>query len=55
LPKTKKARLGQNFLADRHAANNIVDALGDISDRLVVEIGPGKAHSRKSLPSELEG
>jgi 16S rRNA (adenine1518-N6/adenine1519-N6)-dimethyltransferase len=42
LPKTKKPRLGQNFLADRHAAAKIVDALGDISDRLVVEIGPGK-------------
>ena len=42
MPKTKKPRLGQNFLADRHAAAKIVDALGDISDRLVVEIGPGK-------------
>jgi 16S rRNA (adenine1518-N6/adenine1519-N6)-dimethyltransferase len=42
LPKTRKARLGQNFLADHHAADKIVDALGDVSDRLVVEIGPGK-------------
>lgn len=42
MPKTKKARLGQNFLADRHAADRIVDALGELSDRLVVEIGPGK-------------
>ena len=42
MPKTQKARLGQNFLADRHAANRIVDALGDVSDRLVLEIGPGK-------------
>ncbi len=42
MPKTRKPRLGQNFLADRHAADKIVDALGDISDRLVVEIGPGK-------------
>jgi len=42
VPKTQKARLGQNFLADRHAANRIVDALGDVSDRLVLEIGPGK-------------
>lgn len=38
----KKARLGQNFLADRRAAERIVDALGDVSQRLVVEIGPGK-------------
>lgn len=42
MPKSKKPRLGQNFLADRHAAAKIVDALGDISDRLIVEIGPGK-------------
>lgn len=42
MPKTKKARLGQNFLADRHAADRIVDALGDLSDALVLEIGPGK-------------
>jgi 16S rRNA (adenine1518-N6/adenine1519-N6)-dimethyltransferase len=42
LPRTKKPRLGQNFLADRRAADKIVDALGDISDTLVVEIGPGK-------------
>ncbi|HET9180604.1 MAG TPA: 16S rRNA (adenine(1518)-N(6)/adenine(1519)-N(6))-dimethyltransferase RsmA [Candidatus Angelobacter sp.] len=42
MPKTKKAPLGQNFLADRRAADRIVDALGDISDRLVVEVGPGK-------------
>jgi 16S rRNA (adenine1518-N6/adenine1519-N6)-dimethyltransferase len=49
LPKTKKPRLGQNFLADRHAAAKIVDALGDISDRLVVEIGPGKGALTETL------
>lgn len=38
----KKARLGQNFLADGKAAEKIVDALGDISQSLVVEIGPGR-------------
>lgn len=37
-----KPRLGQNFLTDRRAADKIIDALGDISDELVVEIGPGK-------------
>lgn len=42
MPKTKKPSLGQNFLADRRAADKIVDALGQISDKLVVEIGPGK-------------
>ena len=38
----KKARLGQNFLADGKAAEKIVAALGDVSQSLVVEIGPGR-------------
>ena len=38
----KKAKLGQNFLTNRKAAEKIVDALGDISQSLVVEIGPGR-------------
>jgi 16S rRNA (adenine1518-N6/adenine1519-N6)-dimethyltransferase len=39
---TKKPKLGQTFLADRRAAARIVDALGEVSQTLVVEIGPGK-------------
>src|SRR5215467_4615283 len=42
LRSEKKARLGQNFLADRRAAEKIVDALGDVSQSLVVEVGPGR-------------
>jgi 16S rRNA (adenine1518-N6/adenine1519-N6)-dimethyltransferase len=38
----KKPKLGQNFLADPQAAEQIVDALGDISQTVAVEIGPGK-------------
>jgi 16S rRNA (adenine1518-N6/adenine1519-N6)-dimethyltransferase len=38
----KKPKLGQNFLADPSAAEKIVDALGDVSNTVVVEIGPGK-------------
>jgi 16S rRNA (adenine1518-N6/adenine1519-N6)-dimethyltransferase len=38
----KRPKLGQNFLNDRRAAEKIVDALGDVSQRLVVEIGPGR-------------
>ncbi len=38
----RKPKLGQNFLADRGAAERIVAALGDISTRTVVEIGPGR-------------
>ncbi|HWX56177.1 MAG TPA: 16S rRNA (adenine(1518)-N(6)/adenine(1519)-N(6))-dimethyltransferase RsmA [Verrucomicrobiae bacterium] len=40
--ETRKPRLGQNFLTDAGAAEKIVDALGDISRSLVVEVGPGK-------------
>jgi len=37
----KKPKLGQNFLVDEAACLRIADALGDISRRTVVEIGPG--------------
>jgi 16S rRNA (adenine1518-N6/adenine1519-N6)-dimethyltransferase len=40
---TKKPKLGQNFLVDPSGAQKIVEALGDISEATVVEIGPGKA------------
>ena len=42
LRSPKKAKLGQNFLTDRKAAEKIVDALGDVSQSLVVEVGPGR-------------
>jgi 16S rRNA (adenine1518-N6/adenine1519-N6)-dimethyltransferase len=37
----EKSRLGQNFLVDDAASRAIVDALGDVSDATVIEIGPG--------------
>ena len=37
----KKPKLGQNFLVDQSACLRIADALGDLHDRTVVEIGPG--------------
>jgi 16S rRNA (adenine1518-N6/adenine1519-N6)-dimethyltransferase len=37
----QKPKLGQNFLVDDAARHAIVDALGDISKRIVIEIGPG--------------
>jgi 16S rRNA (adenine1518-N6/adenine1519-N6)-dimethyltransferase len=37
----KRPKLGQHFLTDRHIAARIVDALGDVSGKVVVEIGPG--------------
>jgi 16S rRNA (adenine1518-N6/adenine1519-N6)-dimethyltransferase len=38
----RKPKLGQNFLVDAGAAHRIVEALGDVSDRTVIEIGPGR-------------
>ena len=40
--ETRRPKLGQNFLADARAVERIVDALGDVSQRVVVEIGPGQ-------------
>jgi len=37
----RKPKLGQNFLVDDAARTAIADALGDIRDRTVIEIGPG--------------
>jgi len=37
-----KPKLGQNFLVDDAARHAIVDALGDLSKRTIIEIGPGK-------------
>src|SRR5215475_1751157 len=45
----KKTKLGQNFLADVGAAEKIVDALGDVSESVVVEIGPGKGALTQAL------
>ena len=39
----KKPKLGQNFLSSHTACVAIADALGDVSAKTVVEIGPGKA------------
>jgi len=40
-PRTKP-KLGQHFLASEESAVHIVDALGDVSERTVLEIGPGR-------------
>ncbi|MFZ0663190.1 MAG: 16S rRNA (adenine(1518)-N(6)/adenine(1519)-N(6))-dimethyltransferase RsmA [Acidobacteriaceae bacterium] len=37
----RKPKLGQNFLVDPAAAAAVADALGDVSQQTVVEIGPG--------------
>jgi 16S rRNA (adenine1518-N6/adenine1519-N6)-dimethyltransferase len=45
----KKPKLGQNFLDDTDAVERIVAALGDLSGRTVVEIGPGGGVITESL------
>jgi 16S rRNA (adenine1518-N6/adenine1519-N6)-dimethyltransferase len=37
-----KPKLGQNFLTDLGAAQRVVEALGDVPNRTVIEIGPGR-------------
>jgi 16S rRNA (adenine1518-N6/adenine1519-N6)-dimethyltransferase len=49
LHNSKKPRMGQNFLADAGAADEIVSALGDVSNSVVLEIGPGKGALTEAL------
>jgi len=46
-----KPKLGQNFLADAQAVERIALALGEVSDRTVVEIGPGRGAMTGALVS----
>ena len=41
MSQKRKPKFGQNFLVDDNARHAIVDALGDVSGRTVIEIGPG--------------
>jgi 16S rRNA (adenine1518-N6/adenine1519-N6)-dimethyltransferase len=50
----KKPKLGQNFLADPSAAQAIVEALGDISRKTVLEIGPGTAAITRILAARAQ-
>ena len=47
-----KSKLGQNFLRDQQAIRRIVAALGDCSDRTVVEIGPGMGAITRELAAK---
>ncbi len=49
-----KAKLGQNFLVDKVAAGRIVDALGDISRRTVLEIGSGRGVLTDTLARQAD-
>ena len=49
-----KSRLGQNFLHDHAAIERIVDALGPLDQRTVVEIGPGRGAITDLLATRAE-
>jgi len=49
-----KPKLGQNFLVDEGARRAIVDALGDVSHRTVIEIGPGRGALTEILASRCQ-
>lgn len=57
-----KPKLGQHFLASESFALQIVDALGDVSQNTVLEIGPGRGiltsllakHTRRLIAVELD-
>jgi 16S rRNA (adenine1518-N6/adenine1519-N6)-dimethyltransferase len=47
-----KPKLGQNFLNDAQAIQRIADAIGDLSGRTVVEIGPGQGAITATLAAK---
>ena len=47
-----KPKLGQNFLRDPAAIQRIVASIGDLSNRTVVEIGPGKGAITEGLAAQ---
>ena len=62
MKSNRKAPIGQNFLTESSAAEEIVNALGDVSGSRVVEIGPGQgvltdilaARARQVIAIELD-
>ena len=54
MSQKRKPKFGQNFLIDDHARHAICEALGDISDRTVIEIGPGHGAITSLLASRAK-
>jgi 16S rRNA (adenine1518-N6/adenine1519-N6)-dimethyltransferase len=50
----QKPKLGQNFLVDAQAAQQIAAALGDVAGHTVVEIGPGRGAITEILAARAE-
>jgi 16S rRNA (adenine1518-N6/adenine1519-N6)-dimethyltransferase len=49
-----KPKLGQNFLRDPEAIERIANALGDLGDATVVEIGPGGGAITRALAARAQ-
>lgn len=54
MSQKRKPKFGQNFLIDDNARHAIVGALGDVSDRTVLEIGPGHGAITSLLASRAK-
>ena len=60
--RNAKPKLGQHFLVDEGAARRIVEAVGELSQRTVLEVGPGRgaltsllvARARRVIAVELD-
>jgi 16S rRNA (adenine1518-N6/adenine1519-N6)-dimethyltransferase len=50
----RKPKFGQNFLIDDGARHAIVDALGDLRSRTVIEIGPGHGSITEILAARCQ-
>ncbi len=44
-----KKSLGQNFILDQNYTDKIVKSAGDITNKLILEIGPGPASLTRSI------
>jgi len=45
----RKPKLGQHFLLDHSFATRVIEALGDVSQKTVLEIGPGRGALTRAL------
>lgn len=51
---SSKSRIGQNFLNDTQAVERIANALGDLQERTVIEIGPGRGAITRTLAARAK-
>lgn len=49
-----KKKFGQNFISDKHLISKIVETLGDDTNQLIIEIGPGTGALTKQLVNKYK-